>query len=86
MVEKMHRLFKDGMTLSDRCWSGGEGRIPWEIKYDENEIKIRFDVPGLNKGGIKVSMEVDTLVIKGQYKKKGGDDCWSSRGCGSYHL
>ncbi|XWS67884.1 hypothetical protein CRYUN_Cryun04dG0043100 [Craigia yunnanensis] len=29
-------------------------------------------------------MEVDTLVIKGQYKKQAGDDCWSSRGFGSY--
>ncbi|XVE49023.1 hypothetical protein DITRI_Ditri01bG0048500 [Diplodiscus trichospermus] len=84
MPDKMHWLFKDGTTLPGRSCSGGEGRIPWDVRYDENEIKLRFDLPGLAKEDIKVSVEDDMLVIKGQHRKQAGDDCWSSRGCGSY--
>ncbi|EOX97974.1 Heat shock 21-like protein [Theobroma cacao] len=84
MLEKMDRELNDGTILPCRSWSGGEGRAAWDIKYDENEIKLRFDVPGLAKGEIKVSVEDDTLVIKGDYKKRAGDDCWYCRGYSSY--
>ncbi|XP_021287093.1 small heat shock protein, chloroplastic-like [Herrania umbratica] len=84
MLEEMDRLLKDGRILPCRSWSGGEGRAAWDIKYDENEIKLRLDVPGLAKEEIKVCVEDDTLVIKGEYKKRAGDDCWHCRGCSSY--
>lgn len=55
------------------------------INYNENEIKLRFQVPGLDKGDIKVTVEDDMLIIKGRQNKwqVADDNCWSCRGYGT---
>ncbi|KAL9251385.1 Small heat shock protein, chloroplastic-like protein [Drosera capensis] len=84
MLDMMDRIFEDAMTFP----GGVEVRAPWDVTEDDKEVKMRFDVPGLSKEDIKVSVEdCDTLVIQGEHKKEGGDDgddSWARRSYSSY--
>lgn len=54
-------IFEDTMVFPGRNSNrtGGEIRAPWDIK-------MRFDMPGLSKDDVKVSVEDNVLIIKGE--------------------
>lgn len=78
----MDRLFDDTMTTPGTM---SEMRTPWDVMEDQNEFKMRFDMPGLSKEDVKVSVQDDMLIIKGEQKKdEGDDDAWGKRSYSSY--
>ncbi|CAN6320709.1 unnamed protein product [Urochloa humidicola] len=97
MLDTMDRLFDDavGFPMSTRRSPAatGEMRMPWDIVEDEKEVKMRFDMPGLERDEVKVMVEDDTLVIRGEHKKEegaeegsGGDGWWKERSVSSYDM
>lgn len=97
MLDTMDRLFEDTVsfpgTMTRRSESNGglEMRAPWDIMEDEKEVKMRFDMPGLCKEEVKVSVQDDMLVIKGEHKKEEGgedkgDSWWKERSVSSYNM
>ncbi|XP_076954460.1 small heat shock protein, chloroplastic-like [Bidens hawaiensis] len=90
MLDTIDRMFDDLMAFPMRSQSGWNIRSPWDIQDDENEIKMRFDVPGLSKEDLKVLVEDNMLVIKGEHKQEGKqeqehDGSWATQNYSSYH-
>ncbi|WCJ25936.1 Small heat shock protein chloroplastic [Euphorbia peplus] len=44
----------------------GSGRRGWDVKEDEKAVYIKMDMPGVSKEDVKVSVEKNTLIIRGE--------------------
>lgn len=49
-------------------------REGWDVKEDENAVCIKMDMPGVDKGNVKITVEDDTLAIKGEAEKESEDE------------
>lgn len=59
---------------------GGRGTGPaavsrrgWDVKEDENALCLKIDMPGLDKDNVKVTVDQNTLVIRGEAEKETED-------------
>nr|CAI96514.1 26.8kDa heat-shock protein [Triticum turgidum subsp. dicoccum] len=100
MLDTMDRLFDDavGFPTARRSLAAASEmpRMPWDIMEDDKEVKMRFDMPGLSREEVKVMVEGDALVIRGEHKKEagegqgeaaeGGDGWWKERSVSSYDM
>lgn len=83
MMDAMNRMFED--TVAFPFPGTTDVRSPWDMVNGDHEIKMRFDMPGLSKDDVKVLVEDNMLVIKGEQKKEGDEkDSWSGNSFSSY--
>ncbi|KAF2315801.1 hypothetical protein GH714_040340 [Hevea brasiliensis] len=60
---------RSGRNLSrrrDDFFSGAGPRRGWDVRETDDALNFRIDMPGLDKEDVKVSLEQNTLVIKGE--------------------
>ncbi|OVA03103.1 Alpha crystallin/Hsp20 domain [Macleaya cordata] len=59
---------------SSRGMVAGGLRRGWDAKEDEDALYMKIDMPGLGKEDVKVSVEQNTLIIKGEGQKENDDE------------
>lgn len=69
--EAMDRLFEDSFVGGgQRSGQGGqELRLPIEAYVTENEIVVRAAVPGLQPDQVEITIEGDTLTLRGEFPR-----------------
>ncbi|KAK4796687.1 hypothetical protein SAY86_029013 [Trapa natans] len=72
-VLNMMDQFMESPFLTSRSVRGGGSRRSWDVKEAEDALFLRMDMPGLGKEDVKVSVEQDTLIIKGEGEKESGE-------------
>ncbi|KAL9246828.1 hypothetical protein vseg_020319 [Gypsophila vaccaria] len=57
----------------------GGARRGWDIREDDDALHLKVDMPGLGKEHVKVSVEENTLIIKGEGERETEDEEESRR-------
>ncbi|KAK2387200.1 hypothetical protein P8452_25430 [Trifolium repens] len=106
MMDTMDRIVEDPLVYSNNSpWivvENGEhnkAKIPWLIKEEQQDYKLRFNMPGMSKNDVKVWIEENMLVVKAEKTARenhegqansGGEsspehDDWPANSYGRYH-
>jgi HSP20 family protein len=69
--EAMNRLFEDSFVGSTPTRDGQatEMRLPIEAYATDHEIVVRAAVPGLKPEDVEITVEGDTLTIRGEFPR-----------------
>ncbi|XP_057976415.1 small heat shock protein, chloroplastic isoform X2 [Malania oleifera] len=70
LLNLMDQLMENPFVSASR----GMGRRSWDVKEDNDALFLRMDMPGLGKADVKVSVEQNTLIIKGEGEKEADED------------
>lgn len=62
--------FMNNPFLSASRGIGAGVRRGWDVRETDDALKLLIDMPGLDKEDVKVSVEQNTLVIKGEEAKE----------------
>lgn len=77
IMNMMDQFAENPFLAATRLGGSGFGlgtRRGWDAKEDDEALNLRFDMPGLDKDNVKISVEQNTLVIKGEAEKESGED------------
>lgn len=70
--DAMDRLFEDSFFRTSLAWREVEGervmRLPLDVYMTPEEVVIQATVPGLKPEDVQITLEGDTLTIKGEVK------------------
>ncbi|KAI3691650.1 hypothetical protein L6452_31450 [Arctium lappa] len=73
-ILNMMDKFMDNPFMSTPRGVGFGPRRSWEANENEETLSLRFDMPGLDKDNIKISVEQNTLIIKAEAEKESEED------------
>ncbi|XP_038906133.1 small heat shock protein, chloroplastic-like isoform X2 [Benincasa hispida] len=73
VLNLMDQFMEDPFLAASRGVGAGSRR-GWDVREDENGLYLRMDMPGLSKDDVKVSVEQNTLIIKGEAGKESEDE------------
>ncbi|MED6194329.1 Heat shock 22 kDa protein, mitochondrial [Stylosanthes scabra] len=73
-VLNMMDQFMENPFLSASRGVGAGVRRGWDARETEDALLLRVDMPGLGKEDVKVSVEQNTLTIRGEGAKEGEDE------------
>ncbi|KAK8551199.1 hypothetical protein V6N12_039854 [Hibiscus sabdariffa] len=78
-TENINRLF-DSLDLTP-------SQLMARVKEQDDCYKLRYDMPGLTKEDVKITIDDGILNIRGEHKEEEGsdDDSWSARSYGYYN-
>ncbi|KAK9059206.1 hypothetical protein SSX86_021825 [Deinandra increscens subsp. villosa] len=65
----MDRFMDTPFTAAPRVGNLG-ARRGWDAKENDEALSLRFDMPGLDKENVKISVEQNTLSIKAEAEKE----------------
>ncbi|KAI9160119.1 hypothetical protein LWI28_005235 [Acer negundo] len=61
--------------MAENPYLGGTStRRGWDVKETDDGLNLRVDMPGLGKEDVKISVEQNSLIIKGEGTKEGDDE------------
>ncbi|KAH7537865.1 heat shock 22 kDa protein, mitochondrial isoform X2 [Ziziphus jujuba] len=66
--------FMENPFVSASRGVGGGLRRGWDAKETDDALHLRVDMPGLGKEDVRVSVEQNTLIIKGEGGKEEGEE------------
>ncbi|KAG7028385.1 Small heat shock protein, chloroplastic [Cucurbita argyrosperma subsp. argyrosperma] len=69
VLNLMDQFMEDPILAASRGVGAGSRR-GWDAREDEDALYLRMDMPGLSKEDVKVSVEQNTLIIKGEAAKE----------------
>ncbi|CAN4127618.1 unnamed protein product [Withania somnifera] len=74
LLNLMDQMIDSPLGAAPRAMGGGVGaRRGWDVREDDNALYIKMDMPGLDKENVKVAVEQNTLIIKGEGEKESED-------------
>ncbi|PSS11530.1 Small heat shock protein [Actinidia chinensis var. chinensis] len=80
VLNLMDQLLEDPFLSASRgIGAGAAPRRGWNVKEDNDALYLRIEMPGLDKDHVKISVEQNTLIFKGEGEKESEDDEFGPR-------
>lgn len=76
VLNLMDQFMENPLLSASRGMGASGTRRGWDIKEKDDALYLRIDMPGLSREDVKLALENDTLVIRGEGKdvEDGGEE------------
>ncbi|KAK3434590.1 hypothetical protein EUGRSUZ_D02073 [Eucalyptus grandis] len=74
VLNLMDQFMESPFLAASRGMGAAGSRRGWDVKEDDSALYLRMDMPGLSREDVKVSVEQNTLTIKGEGEKESEEE------------